>query len=208
MKVALLLAELNVDYAPIPVDTRKKPEAKVPVLEDGTVTVFDSSAILLYLADRDNKLLPGTDNPQLRAKALSWLTYIATDVENACAQARHFRYIAPKSNEYALTLFDYEAHRHWTAIEQHLAIYKFFLGNEFSIVDIAFWSWARLLPNILGSDEAVWLRYPNIKRLTDLVQNRPAIHKVEALKANHNFKVARRYRPSTAKATSPSEAAL
>jgi GSH-dependent disulfide-bond oxidoreductase len=198
IKVALLLAELNLSYEPVPVDTRKKPEAKAPIIEDGTVTAFDSSAILLYLADRENKLLPTAENPQLRAKALSWLTYIATDVENASAQARHFRYIAPKPNDYALSLFDYEAHRHWTAIEQHLTKFTFFLGNEYSIVDIAFWSWARQLPNILGSDEAVWLRYPNIKRLTDIVENRPAMQQVEQLKTKHNFKVVRRYRPSPA----------
>jgi GSH-dependent disulfide-bond oxidoreductase len=198
IKVALLLAELALDYEPIPVDTRKNPDAKVPVLEEGTVTVFGSSAILLYLADRDNRLLPGIDNPHLRAKALSWLTFIATDVENACAQARHFRYIAPKPNDYALSLFDYEAHRHWRAIEQHLAVYTYFLDQDYSIVDIAFWSWARLLPNILGSGETIWETYPNIKRLVNLVAQRPAVQNVEQLKTKHNFKVARRYRPTDA----------
>ena len=71
IKVALLLAELGIAYDSNPVDTRKTPNAKAPALEDGTVTVFDSSAILLYLADLDNRFLPATDNPQLRAKALS-----------------------------------------------------------------------------------------------------------------------------------------
>jgi GSH-dependent disulfide-bond oxidoreductase len=197
IKVALLLAELGIAYDSIPVDTRKTPDAKVPVLEDGSVTVFDSSAILLYLADLDNRYLPGPDNPQLRAKAISWLTFIATDVENACAQARHFRYIAPQPNDYGLKLFDYEANRHLLAIEQHLAIYTYFLGDEYSIVDIAFWSLSRLLPNILGLGEEAWQRYPNIKRLTDLISQRPSIQDVEQLKKKHNFKVARRFRPTT-----------
>jgi GSH-dependent disulfide-bond oxidoreductase len=196
IKVALLLAELDISYDSIPVDLRKNPEAKVPVLEDGTVTVFDSSAILLYLADLDNRFLPGIDNPQLRAKALSWLTFIATDVENACAQARHFRYIAPQPNDYGLRLFDFEANRHLQAIEQHLTIYTYFLGDQYSIVDIAFWSLARLLPNILGLGEAVWQRYPSIKRHTDLISQRSSIQNVEQLKKKHNFKVARRYRPA------------
>jgi GSH-dependent disulfide-bond oxidoreductase len=208
LKVALLLAELNLSYEPIPIDTRKNPSAKVPVLEEGTVTVFDSSAILLYLADRDNRLLPSIDNPQLRAKALSWLTFIATDVETACAQARHFRYIAPKPNDYALSLFDHEVHRHWKAIEQHLSVSTYFLGSAFSIVDIAFWSWSRLLPNILGSGEAIWESFPNIKRLTDLVEARPTINDIEQLKTKHNFKVARRYRPAPVVASLNPEAAI
>jgi GSH-dependent disulfide-bond oxidoreductase len=196
LKVALLLSELNLTYTPVPVDARQEPQAKAPILEEGQVTVFDSSAILLYLADREQKLLPSTEQPELRAKALSWLTYIATDVETASAQARHFRYIAPTPNDYALSLFDNEAKRHWAAIEQHLASYTFFLGNQYSIVDIAFWSWAKMLPNILGSDEAVWEQYPNIKRLTDLIEQRPAVQEVQRLKSKHNFKVVRRYRPN------------
>jgi GSH-dependent disulfide-bond oxidoreductase len=208
LKVALLLAELNLRYDPIPVDTHKNPTAKVPVLEEGNVTVFDSSAILLYLADRDNRLLPSIENPQLRAKALSWLTFIATDVETACAQARHFRYVAPKPNDYALSLFDHEVHRHWRAIEQHLSISTYFLGNEFSIVDIAFWSCSRRLPNILGSGELIWGSFPNIKRLTDLVESRPAIKDLEQLKTKHNFKVARRYRPATTELAPNSNVAI
>jgi GSH-dependent disulfide-bond oxidoreductase len=198
IKVALLLAELEISYDSIPVDTRKTPDAKVPVLEDGTVTVFDSSAILIYLADLNNRFLPGTDNPQLRAKALSWLTFIATDVENACAQARHFRYIAPQPNAYGVRLFDYEANRHLLAIEHHLGICTYFLADQYSIVDIAFWSFSRSLPNILGVGEAVWQRYPSIKRHTDLISQRPSIQNVEQLKKKHNFKVARRYRPAPA----------
>jgi GSH-dependent disulfide-bond oxidoreductase len=208
LKVAFLLAELNLSYDPIPVETRKYPAAKVPVLEDGQVTVFDSTAILLYLGDRDNRLLPDTENSQLRAKALSWLTFIAVDVETACAQARHFRYIAPKPNDYALSLFDNEVHRHWRAIEQHLSVSMYFLGNEFSIVDIAFWSWSRLLPNIVGSGEVIWESFPNIKRLTDLIEARPAMKDIEQLKTKHNFKVARRYRPAPAELALNSNVAI
>jgi GSH-dependent disulfide-bond oxidoreductase len=208
MKVALLLAELGLAYDSIPVDTRKNPDARVPVLEDGTVTVFDSSAILLYLADLENRFLPRTDNPQLRAKALSWLTFIATDVENACAQARHFRYIAPQPNGYGVRLFDYEANRHLLAIEQHLAIYTYFLDDLYSIVDIAFWSISRLLPNILGLGEEVWQRYPNIKRHTDLISQRPSIQNVEQLKKKHNFKVVRRYRPAPVVSSTSAEASV
>jgi GSH-dependent disulfide-bond oxidoreductase len=197
MKVALLLEELNVVYEPIPVDLDDVHRV-VPTLQDGMISVFNSGAILLYLADKENKFLPSADNPQLRAMAVSWLNFLSSELENACKQARHFRYIAPKANEYALNFFDQEAHRHWTTIEKHLALHTHFLGDQYSVVDMAFWSWAKLLPNILGIGEAAWDQYPNVKRLTDLINNRPATQNVEKLKAKHNFKVARRYRPAIA----------
>jgi GSH-dependent disulfide-bond oxidoreductase len=207
LKVALLLEELEVSYEAIPVDLRGKSHEKVPTLQDGSVIVFDSGAILLYLADRDNRFLPPIHDPQLRAKALSWLHFIASDLEQACNHARHFRYIAPQfdhihakadasANNYALNLFDEQAHRHWTAIEDHLATHTYFLGEYYSIVDMAFWGWSRLLPNVLGQGDAIWERYPNVKRLTDLIGQRPAAKNVEKLKTKYNFKVARRYRPS------------
>jgi GSH-dependent disulfide-bond oxidoreductase len=201
LKVALLLAELSLPYEAIPVDQRKNPEAQVPLLEDGSAAVFDGNAILLYLADREHKFVPNKEQHTLRAQTLSWLSSMASELEPACAQARHFRYvapktIAPKTNHYELRLFDAEAHRLLTAIEQHLAHQAYFLGNDYSIVDMAFWSLSRHLPNILGCGEAIWLRYPNIKRLTDLISSRPAALSIEDLKSKHNFKVARRYRPS------------
>jgi GSH-dependent disulfide-bond oxidoreductase len=214
LKVALLLEELNLHYEAIPVDLRKNPQLgieyvklnpheKVPTLQDGMVTVFDSNAILLYLADRENKFLPSTDKPQLRATALSWLAFITGDLANACKHTRHFRYIAPQhneSNDYALSLFDVEAQKHWAAIETHLSSNTYFIGDEYSIVDMAFWSWSKLLPNIFDTGEATWERYPNVKRLTDLIEQRPAVKMVEKLKNKHNFKVARRYRAPSAAA--------
>jgi GSH-dependent disulfide-bond oxidoreductase len=197
MQVALLLEELNAVYETIPV-YRAKEHTRIPTLQDGTVTVFNSSAILLYLADKESKFLPTADNPQLRADAISWLAFLSSDLENACLQARHFRYVAPKANDYALQLFDSEVHRHWATIEKHLALNTHFLGDVYSIVDIAFWGWARLLPNILGTGQAAWEQYPNVKRLTDLINTRPAIKNVERLKTKHNFKVARRFRPAAA----------
>jgi GSH-dependent disulfide-bond oxidoreductase len=202
LKVILLLAELSIAYEPIPVDIRKQPDKQVPTLEDDDVTVFDSNAVLIYLAEKENRLLPNTAEREKRATALSWLFLIATEVENACLQVRHFRYIAPKPSDYALRLFEYELNRHLLVIERQLSQHVFITGDEYGIVDIAFWSWARLLPNIFGLDQTdqgyhvLWQRYPNIKRLLDLIEQRPAVKHVELLKTKHNFKVARRYRPA------------
>jgi GSH-dependent disulfide-bond oxidoreductase len=206
MKVALLLEELELPYESFPVDTRKKqqflpeyrrvnPNAKVPAIQEGDLTVFDSNAILLYLADRERQFVPLPSNDLARAKALSWLMFIATDLGPSSAQSIHFRYVANADNDYALARYDLEAHQAWTVIEQHLATHTYILGQEYSIVDMAFWGWSRLLPYVLGTGEATWARYPSVKRLTDVVHSRPAAARVELLKTKHSFKVARRYRP-------------
>jgi GSH-dependent disulfide-bond oxidoreductase len=206
MKVALLLEELELSYDSFPVDTRKKqqflpeyrrvnPNAKVPAIQEGDLTVFDSNAILLYLADRERQFVPLPGNELARAKALSWLMFIATGLGPSSAQSIHFRYVANGDNDYALARYDLEAHQAWTVIEQHLATHTFILGQEYSIADMALWGWSRLLPYVLGTGEATWARYPNVKRLTDVVHSRPAAARVELLKTKHSFKVARRYRP-------------
>lgn len=199
MKVALLLEELELAYDPIPVDTRKgeqfdptfllvNPNAKVPAIQADGVTVFDSNAILIYLADRENRFVPEISNQQARANMLSWLMFIASGIGPFSGQSVHFRHVAPEPKTYALNRYDYEAHRHWTILEQHLSQNEYMLGTDYSIVDMAFWGWSRLLPYVLGTGDATWTQYPNIKRLTDLINQRPAIQRVEALKARNSFK--------------------
>lgn len=199
MKVALLLEELELPYNAIPVDTRMgaqhepqfklvNPNAKVPVLQDGDATVFDSNGILLYLADREQKFVPSIAHAAKRADMLSWLMFIATGIGPFSGQSVHFRHVAPEPKEYALNRYDFEAHRHWAIIEERLATHTYMLGDEYSIVDMSFWGWSRLLPFVLGTGEDTWKQYPNVKRLTDLINQRPAIARVEALKTKHTFK--------------------
>ena len=199
MKVALLLEELELPYNAIPVDTRMgaqhepqfklvNPNAKVPVLQDGDATVFDSNGILLYLADREQKFVPSIAHAAKRADMLSWLMFIATGIGPFSGQSVHFRHVAPEPKEYALNRYDFEAHRHWAIIEERLATHTYMLGDEYSIIDMSFWGWSRLLPFVLGTGEDTWKQYPNVKRLTDLINQRPAIARVEALKTKHTFK--------------------
>jgi len=199
MKVALLLEELGLPYDPIAVDTRKgeqfasnfvalNPNAKVPVIVDGEVTVFDSNAILLYLADREKAFVPEDAGSAERARMLSWLMFIASGIGPFSGQSVHFRHVAPEPKEYALNRYDYEAHRHWKIIEAHLAMHSYFLEENYSIVDMAFWGWARLLPYVLGGGETVWDQYPQVKRLLDEISARPAAQRAEALKSRHAFK--------------------
>ncbi len=199
MKVALLLEELGLPYEAIPVDTRKgqqfdaaylkvNPNAKVPSIVDGAVTMFDSNGILLFLADRAKKFVPlDLASPQ-RGEMLSWLMFIASGIGPFSGQSVHFRHAAPEPKEYALNRYDFEAHRQWKLLEDRLASNKFLAGNEYSIVDMAFWGWARLLPHVLGTADATWTTYPNVKRHLDAISARPAATRAEALKSKHTFK--------------------
>ena len=198
MKIALLLEELELPYEPIPVDTRKgeqfalsflavNPNAKLPAIVDGDVTVFDSNAILLYLGDRAQKLVPGPADAVKRGEMLSWLMFIATGLGPFSGQSVHFRHVAPEPKLYALNRYDFEANRHWRIIEHRLHNQPFMLGEDYSIVDIALWGWARMLPYVLGGTDT-WDKYPAVKRFLDTVSARPAAVRAEALKTRHAFK--------------------
>ena len=122
-KVALFLEEAGLVYEAIPVDTRKgeqhkpeylaiNPNAKVPAIVDGDVTVFDSNAILLYLAEKNGKFLPPKSD-KLRGELLSWLMFVASGVGPYSGQSVHFRTYSPEKIDYALNRYAYEAQRHW-----------------------------------------------------------------------------------------------
>ncbi len=199
MKVALLLEELGLPYEPVPIDTRKgqqfapeflkvNPNAKVPAIVDGGVTMFDSNAILLFLADRERKFVPLDAASPARAEMLSWLMFIASGIGPFSGQSVHFRHAAPEPKEYALNRYDFEAHRHWKLIEDRLAKSKYLLGNDYTIVDMAFWGWARLVPFVLGTGDDTWKAYPQVKRLLDEINTRPAVARAEALRTKVAFK--------------------
>jgi GST-like protein len=198
MKVALMLEELGVPYEPIPVDTRRgeqhadafravNPNAKVPAIEDDGVVVFDSNAILLWLGDRHGRFVPADPSSPARAEMLSWLMFVASGIGPYSGQAVHFRHAAPEPKRYALNRYDFEAHRHWKILDDRLATRAWLAGDDYGIVDMAFWGWARLVPFVLGVENP-WTQYPNVKRLLDEVSARPAAARVETLRKRHAFK--------------------
>lgn len=200
MKVALLLEELGLPYEPVPVDTRKgeqfapgflavNPNAKVPAIVDGDAVVFDSNAILLYLADKAGRFVPTDLASPERGRMLAWLMFVASGIGPFSGQSVHFRHVAPEPKEYALNRYDYEAHRHWKVVDDRLAKSRWLAGDDYGIADMALWGWARMVPYVLG-DDAAWQRYPNVKRLLDEINARPAAARVEALRASHAFKTA------------------
>src|SRR5919204_4098640 len=190
MKVALFLEETETPYEAIPVDTRRgdqhkpdflkiNPNAKVPAIVDGDAVVFDSSAILLYLAEKTGKFLPAKTD-KARGELLSWMFFVSSGVGPYSGQSVHFRAYAPEKLPYAINRYAFEAQRHFGILDARLAKHKYMLGDTYTIVDMNVWGWARLAPMVLG--EEAWAKFSNLKRLVDEISARPAAAKAVALK--------------------------
>jgi GST-like protein len=195
-KVALFLEEAGLEYEVVPVDTRKgeqfspaflaiNPNAKTPALTDGEATLFDSTAILLYLARKTGKFLADATEAD-EAQMLSWLMLVATGIGPYGGQAVHFKHFAPEPKEYAVNRYMYEAERHWGLVEARLGKGRFMIGETYSIVDMSVWGWARAIPFIFGAE--AWAQYPNVKRLVDEISARPAAERAVALATRYAFK--------------------
>jgi len=200
-KVALLLEELGLPYEVIPVDTAKgeqhtpefraiNPNGKVPAIVDtdgpgGEVRVFDSTAILLYLARKTGKLL-GT--PEDRPELLSWLMFIASGLGPFSGQAVHFQYVAPEGLDYAVNRYRREAERHYQVLNDHLEGRNFIVGEEYTIADISAWGWVDRASRLFKGAENPLGPYPNVKRLFETVDARPAVARARAVAKDHTFK--------------------
>ncbi len=197
MKVALFLEEAGLDYDAIPIDTKLgeqhtdayrtiNPNGKVPALIDGSATVFDSNAILLYLAEKTGQFMPA-EKPHMRAQLLSWLMFVASGVGPYSGQCVHFRLFAPEKIPYAIKRYDFEARRHWRIVDAQLAMQPYMMGDAYSIVDMAIWGWAPRIPFMLDDKEAM-KQFPNIARLMAEIDARPAAARAHAIEGKHSFK--------------------
>jgi GST-like protein len=195
-KVALFLEESGLPYEAIPVDTRTgeqfsaefvalNPNAKVPVIVDGDVRVFDSTAILLYLSEKTGQYLSGS-GAQARGELLSWLMFVASGIGPYSGQAVHFRHYAPTGEQYANDRYQYEARRHYSILDAQLASRPFLLGEMYTIVDMAAWGWARVVPFVLG--DTAWSTMPHLRRWFETISARPAAIRANALKDRFTFK--------------------
>ena len=194
LKVALFLEEAGLPYQAVPVDTRLgdqhapqfralNPNGKVPVIDDAGTIVWDSTAILLYLADKTGRFLPPA---ALRGELLSWLLFTASGVGPFTGQNVHFTQYAPGPQPYAAQRYAFEAWRHWQIVEERLAGREWMVGDSYSILDMAVWGWARILSFALGAEART--RLPNVRRLVETINARPAAARVAELKARHAFK--------------------
>jgi GST-like protein len=201
-KVALLLEETGLPYEVVPVDTSKgqqhtpefraiNPNGKVPAVVDtdgpGGVEarVFDSSAILLYLAEKTGVLM---GSPADRGELLSWLFYIGTGLGPFSGQAVHFQRAAPEKLPYAINRYRREAERHYAVLDKHLDGRDFIVGSSYTIADISGWGWIDRASFVLqGSDDPL-APYPNIKRWFLSIDERPAVAKARTVGNTHAFK--------------------
>ncbi|OZA84759.1 MAG: glutathione S-transferase [Azorhizobium sp. 39-67-5] len=201
-KVALFLEEAGLAYEVIPVDTRKgeqhlpafraiNPNAKLPAIVDtegagGPTAVFDSTAILLYLAQKIDRF---HGRPQDRGDLLSWLMFVATGVGPYSGQSVHFQRAAPEKLPYAINRYRREVERHYHLLDERLASGRtFFVGDEISIVDMSAWGWLIRASFALGVDEDPLGAFPHLKRWFESVDARPAAVRARAVGSTVSFK--------------------
>lgn len=195
-KIALFLEEAGLPYELVPVDTRKgdqlkpeflaiNPNGKTPALTDGDATIFDSNAILLYLAEKTGKFLP-QDTPQARGQMLSWLMFVATGIGPYTGQSVHFSRFAPEKVPYAINRYAREAERHWGILDAQLGKQRYMLGDAYTLIDMAVWGWATRAQFALG-DEA-FEKLAHVRRHLEEISARPAAQRAVALKDRFAWK--------------------
>jgi GST-like protein len=189
VKPIILLEELGVPHRLIPIDIGKgaqkeesylriNPNGKIPAMVDpegGPITVFESGALLIYLAEKHGKFLATSGQP--RAAALEWLFFQVGGVGPMMGQLGHFRG-AKREDTYALERYTSEVLRLAQVLEGRLAGQEY-LAGDYSIADIATFPWVRALPLYFGIDLAA---YPHIARWVDAIAARPAVVRALAWK--------------------------
>ncbi|WP_309678132.1 glutathione binding-like protein [Polaromonas sp.] len=153
------------------------PNNKIPALVDPQgpdgkpMALFESGAILLYLAAKTGKLLPKTD--RLKFQVLQWLMFQMGGVGPMLGQAHHFRMYAPEKIDYAVARYSNEAKRLYGVMDRQLATHTFIACNQYTVADVAIFPWLRSWQN-QGID---WADYPHLKKWFDLVGARPAVQR-------------------------------
>jgi GST-like protein len=190
-KPLILLEELGLAYEIKPIDIgadaqktpeflRINPNGKIPALRDhdppnGPVTVFESGAILIYLAEKTGKLLPASEPG--RSRVIEWLMFQMASVGPMLGQLGHFRRAAPEQIPYAIERYQKEQERIYKVLDGRLAESEH-LADEYSIADIATFPWISGATR-LGVDTAP---YPNLARWEQAIKARPAVTRAYAAK--------------------------
>jgi GST-like protein len=186
-KVHVMLEECGLPYRAIPVNIgagdqfkpaflKISPNNKIPAIVDSDgpdgkpMALFESGAILLYLAGKTGRFLPA--DVRGRYVALQWLMFQMGGVGPMLGQAHHFRIYAPEKIAYAVNRYTNEAKRLYGVMDRRLAEVEYFAG-DYSIADIAIFPWTRSHAN-QGIDLA---EFPSVKRWYEAVDARPAVQR-------------------------------
>jgi GST-like protein len=182
-KASVMLEEVNLPYNVHKIDISKgeqftpefvaiNPNSKIPAIVDqeAKITVFESGAILIYLAEKTGKFLP--TEPKSRFQVLEWLMFQMASVGPMFGQLNHFKRFAPEQIPYAIERYTKETLRIYSVLDQQLADREF-ICNDYSIADIATYPWVAIYEfQGLTLDE-----HPNLKRWCETMQQRPAVQK-------------------------------
>lgn len=190
-KVLFMLSETNLPYRVTPVDIAEggqyqdsfvalNPNSKVPVIidDDGPAvepyTVFESGAILLYLAEKADMLMPAdSDSKHI---VYQWLFFQASSLGPMCGQERHFAQSAPEEgNRYALRRYTAEVRRLLDVLDKRLAENEYLAGDSFTVADVAAFPGVQLHTDLMGGR---WGR-PNMVRWLDRIDGRAGYRKVK-----------------------------
>ncbi|MDA0368419.1 MAG: glutathione S-transferase N-terminal domain-containing protein [Proteobacteria bacterium] len=187
-KVHIMLEELKLPYKIIPINIGQgdqfkpsflkiSPNNKMPAIVDRKgpggkpIALFESGAILLYLAEKEGKLLPKATRQKY--EVIQWLMFQMASVGPMLGQAHHFRNYAPKRIQYAYDRYTNEATRLYGVIDRQLKKSKFIANDKYSIADIAIYPWLRSHANQGQKLES----YPHLKRWYETIDARPAVQR-------------------------------
>ena len=192
-KVHIMLEECGLPYRAIPVNIGAgdqfepnflaiSPNNKIPAIIDPDgpdgqpISMFESGAILLYLASKTGRFLPA--DVRGKFQALEWLMFQMGSIGPMLGQTHHFRIYAPEKIGYAIERYTNEARRLYAVMDRRLAKTRYIAGPEYSIADIAIFPWLRSWKN-QGID---WNEFPHLKGWFDEIAARPAVQRgVEVL---------------------------
>ena len=186
-KITIALEEMGLPYRVVPIDIghgeqfkpeflKISPNNRMPAIVDSDgpggkpISIFESGAILLYLAEKSGKLMPA--DARGRYNALEWLMFQMASVGPMLGQAHHFRRYAPEQIQYAIDRYTNEATRIYGVIDKRLSEVAY-LAGDYSIADIATYPWLRH-HRAQGQDLA---DFPNLKRWYDAIEARPAVQR-------------------------------
>lgn len=189
-KITIMLEEIGFAYKTIPVNINKgdqatpeyerlNPNGKMPTIVDhdapgGPITIFESGAILQYLAEKSGKLLPTDLHGKYRV--LEWVYWQVGGLGPMAGQAHHFLRYAPQKIEYAMHRFHTEVTRLYKVMDKQLGRSEY-LAGDYSIADIAAWPWV-LRHDWQGQDLNT---LPNVKRWFETIGKRPAVERGAAV---------------------------
>ncbi|MFO7483986.1 glutathione S-transferase family protein [Oceanibaculum nanhaiense] len=193
-KVSIMLEEAGLPYNTHAVNISKdeqfapdflkiSPNNKIPAIVDPDgpggkpISLFESGAILFYLAEKTGKLLPA--DPAGRYETMVWLMFQKAGVGPMFGQAHHFRRFAKEQVPYAIDRYTNETHRIYGVMDKRLGEVPYLAGQEYTIADVATYPWVARW-EWHGID---WANYPNLKRWFDDVGARPAVQKGMAVPA-------------------------